>query len=237
MNAMVRQQRVALTVALVVATAAGCGGDAPARPAQATVPSAASPSRSAAATSTGRPAERPVLIEEPARDRGLTDVPARVAVPALAIDLAIVPGDLVVPGNPPDYPLCDVAQYLTTYRYPGRPGTTTWVYGHAREGMFLPLLAASERNDGAALIGLDAVLDSTASRRYTYNITRVIRHATDRSAARDVAADAGRLVLQTSEGPRGTIPKLQVVARLVSVDDVPVGEPPVPGTPRVCATE
>ena len=164
-----------------------------------------------------------------------TDVPARIAVPALGIDLAVVPGDLTAPGNPRDYPLCDVAQYLTTYRYPGRPGTTTWVYAHAREGMFLPLLTASEQNDGAALLGLEVVLDSTASRRYTYTITQVLRHAIDRSAAADVDPRGGRLIVQTSEGPSGTVPKLQVVAELVGAAGTPSGDPPSTAAPRVCA--
>lgn len=162
------------------------------------------------------------------------DLPSRVVLPALGIDLPVVSGDLTLPGNPPDYPLCDVAQYLTTYRFPGRPGTTTWIYGHARPGMFLPLLDASERDEGASLIGRHVDVYSTASRRYTYRITRVLRHALDRTAGARVPAGTRRLVLQTSEGQRGTVPKLQVVAELVAETPADPGEAsPVP-RPRAC---
>ncbi len=162
------------------------------------------------------------------------DVPSRVVIPGLGIDLPVVSGDLEVAGNPADYPLCDVAQYLTTYRYPGRPGTTTWIYAHAREGMFLPLLAASEQDDGRALVGQTVHLYSTQPRRYTYEITDVVRHSTDRGIARGVPLDAGRLVLQTSEGPQGTVPKLQIAAGLVaSAAATPAEALPQP-QPRWC---
>ena len=171
---------------------------------------------------------------EPVADPRADDLPTRLVVEALAIDLPIVSGDLSVAGNPADYPLCDVAQYLTTYRYPARRGTTTWIYGHARPGMLLPLLEASEADDGASLIGQRADLYSDGARRYTYRITDVIRHATDRSSARNVPADARRLILQTSEGPPGTVPKLQVVAELISVTPVDRAQAMPRASPRAC---
>jgi hypothetical protein len=129
---------------------------------------------------------------------------------------------------------CDVAQYLTTYRFPGRPETTTGVYGRARPGMFLPLLEASERADGAELIGTEVILYSCEPRRYVYRIEQVLRHATDRSIARGLAAGERRLVLQTSEGPRGTVPKLQVAARLLSSAPATTEEAMPPASPTVC---
>lgn len=155
-------------------------------------------------------------------------------LPDLDIDLPIVSGDLTLPDSPPDYPLCDVAQYLTTYRYPGRPGTTTWIYAHARAGMFLPLLEASEVKDGASLIGLVAHLYTDAGLRYTYRIATVERRATDRSSAAGVPADDGRLVLQTSEGPKGTVPKLQIVAELVESQASTIELSRPPSAPRAC---
>lgn len=162
------------------------------------------------------------------------ELPSRLVVPDLGIDLPIVSGDLAADGNPPDYPLCDVAQYLTIFRYPGRPGTTTWIYGHARPGMLLPLLDASTVRDGAALIGQTAIVYSDVGHRFTYRITDVLRHAIDRGAARDVPPDSRRLVLQTSEGPSGTVPKLQVVAELVSVETVALSEATPPPSPKAC---
>ena len=229
---------LALTAVLVAAFFAGCGGlvDGPDTPARS---SSSRPSFSAA---TLRPVASPDAIATPEATApptptaAPTDVPSRVVVPDLGIDLPIVSGDTTLPGNPPDYPLCDVAQYLTTYRYPGRLGTTTWIYGHARAGMLLTLLEASERDDGAGLIGRRVDVFSTAPRRYSYEITTVLRHATDRSAAGDVAPTSGRLVLQTSEGPRGTVPKLQVVAELVDTVEVPAEDAVPSAAPRACFT-
>ncbi len=162
------------------------------------------------------------------------DLPTRIVIPELLIDLPIVSGDLAAPGNPPEYPLCDVAQYLTTYRYPGRIATTTWIYAHARQGMFLPLLRGSEHNDGRALIGLTVNLYSDAPVRYTYRITEVLRHATDRGSARNVPPDGRRLVLQTSEGPKGTVPKLQVVAEWIGSAPADAEAARPTPYPRVC---
>ena len=64
----------------------------------------------------------------------------RVIIPSLRIDLPVISRDLRVPGQGPDgYPPCDVALYQTAFGQPGQPGTT-YLYAHAREGMFLPLL-------------------------------------------------------------------------------------------------
>lgn len=166
-----------------------------------------------------------------------SDVPSRVVVPGLRIDLPVISGDVTLPGNPPDYPLCDVAQYLTSFPYPGRLGTTTWIYGHAREGMFLALLEASERDDGAELVGQTVNVYSTANVRYRYRISEVLRHARDRSTAVGVPADEGRLILQTSEGPRGTVPKLQVVAELIGQEEASASQAHPDPSPRVCANE
>ena len=156
-------------------------------------------------------------------------------VESLGIDLPVVSGDLVVAGNAPDYPLCDVAQFLTTYRYPGRPGTTTWIYGHARTGMFLPMLEASQAAEGAALIGAVVDVYATDNRHYRYRITSVHPHSTDRSIANDVPSTDRRLVLQTSEGPRGTVPKLQVAASLIDSAPVDAETANPSAQPRECS--
>lgn len=209
-----------LLALLIVGAIAGCGGQSGSasqssgngeRPS----PAAASASVSAVAAS---PDPSPSSAPSAAPTRApIRETPTRIVVAKLKIDLPIVSGDLSLPGNPPDYPLCGVAQYLTIYRDPSRLGTTTWIYGHARPGMLLPLLEASTVKNGAALVGMVVDLYSDAAKRYTYRITTVLRHATDRSAATDVPADGRRLILQTSEGPSGTVPKLQVVAEFLSV--------------------
>lgn len=211
---------------------AGCSSGA-AGPSQAARSSRQIPQRETPSTIPSVDSSR---APSPGQDKPLSDeTPTRIVVSKLRIDLPVVTGDMTLPGNPPDYPLCDVAQYLTTFPFPGRPGTTTWIYGHARERMFLPLLAASEANDGAALIGQAVVVYGSEGHSYTYRIETVHRHATDRSSAASVPPDQRRLVLQTSEGPHGTIPKLQVVAAFVSMASVPLVEATPRAHPIVCA--
>ena len=59
-------------------------------------------------------------------------VATRVRVAGLDIDLAVVRGNA-------GYPYCNVAMYLPSLSQPGF-GQATYLYAHAREGMFLPLL-------------------------------------------------------------------------------------------------
>jgi hypothetical protein len=146
------------------------------------------------------PTPRPTPTASPLPDAP----PTRVVVPSLGIDLPVIEG---VTG----YPLCDVAQYLDGFANPGQPGTT-YIYAHARTGMFLPLLDESKINDGAGMIGALVKLYTADSRLHLYQITIVKRHATDLTLAYDLAPGEQRLILQTSEGPHGTVPKLQVAA-------------------------
>jgi hypothetical protein len=170
----------------------------------------------------------------PAPSASQNAVASRVVVPALKIDLPVVSGLVDPPGNPGNYPLCDVAQYLTDFRQPGQTGTV-YIYGHARTGMFLPLLEESQKNNGAAMIGALVQVYTNDSWVYLYEIYRVKRHATDFSLAEGLKPDEHRLILQTSEGPRGTIPKLQVAARLLNSQPAnPPDAHPSP-KPRVCA--
>ncbi len=228
-----RSSRPAVAL-LLVGLVAGCGGQngsaSQGRSAQPVV------ATTSPVTSTA-PTESSIAISSPSPEpsRAPTrELPTRIVVAKLGIDLPIVSGDLDVPGNPPDYPLCNVAQYLTIYRDPSRLGATTWIYGHARPKMLLPLLEASTVKNGAALVGMAVDLYSDAAKRYTYRITTVMRHATDRSAATDVPADGRRLILQTSEGPTGTVPKLQVVAEFVSVASVEPGKAMPTASPIGC---
>jgi hypothetical protein len=200
--------------------------------------SRATPSPTAAAVS---PTPRPTPTPFPSSTlEPVTPAPTpaalatRVVVPALEIDLPIVAGDLVVPGNIGNYPLCDVAQYLTdpAFVQPGEEGTA-YLYGHAREGMFLPLLDESQVNDGAAMIDMLVQVYTADARVYLYEIIEVRRHATDFSLAVPEPGEH-RLILQTSEGPRGTVPKLQVAATLLDIADAdPAAARPSP-EPRAC---
>ena len=76
---------------------------------------------------------------------------------------------------PTSYPPCGVAMWLRELYQPTEPGVT-YIAGHARKGMFLPLLNASKTNDGAAMIGKTIYVYTNNSARHTYTIIQVRRH-------------------------------------------------------------
>jgi hypothetical protein len=102
-----------------------------------------------------------------------------------------------------------VAMYIQSLSQPGLPGAT-YLYAHAREGMFLPMLKASLVNNGKAMIGMLVQVYTSDNRYYLYEISEVRRHETTLADA--IAATDQQLWLQTSEGPHGTPGKLQVIA-------------------------
>jgi sortase (surface protein transpeptidase) len=135
-------------------------------------------------------------------------VATRVVIPGLRIDLPVVKP----PGNSTTYPLCDVAMYLRDLYQPGQ-GRATYIYAHAREGMFLPMLDASKVNNGAGMLGMLVQVYTSDDQLFVYEVTSVRRHQTDLDRA--TKAKTEQLWLQTSEGFH--IPqKLQVVARFVT---------------------
>lgn len=157
---------------------------------------------------------------------------SRIRIASLGIDLPVVSGDLVVRGNRDLYPLCDVAMYTPEFVQPGEPGAT-YIYAHAQRGMFAPLLKASQVNDGRQMLGALVEVYTTENELHLYEISRVKRHATDLSIT-NVGPGEHILVLQTSEGPTGTIPKLQVAARPLSVVPASRSDANPRPRPRVC---
>ena len=121
----------------------------------------------------------------------------RVRIPAYDINLPVVKG-------PNGYPYCNVAMYMRSLYQPTEPGVT-FIYAHARTGMFLPLLNASKKNNGAAMIGKLVYVYTSKSMRYTYKITKVRRHVSDIGSSLKITDE--RLWLQTSEGPNHTLPE------------------------------
>jgi hypothetical protein len=129
------------------------------------------------------------------------------------------------------FPLCDVALYAPQLGQPGQ-GRATFIYAHARVGMFLPLLTASLVDDGQAMIGNVVDVYTSDSELFTYTIVEVDRHILDLNDA--FAAHSEEVFLQTSEGPHGTVPKLQVVAAFVAAGPSdPKAAHPTP-RPRIC---
>jgi glyoxylase-like metal-dependent hydrolase (beta-lactamase superfamily II) len=130
-----------------------------------------------------------------------TRVSTRVVVPALGIDLPIVKP----PGGASTYPLCDVAMYIQQLSQPGLPGAT-YLYAHARTGMFLPILTASKVDNGRRMIGMLVQVYTTDDQLYLYEVVQVRRHVTTLDGA--LAEKRETLWLQTSEGPVGTLEKI-----------------------------
>ena len=161
-------------------------------------------------------------------------IATRIEVPALGIDLPIVT-------SPPNeaFPLCNVAEYLSldnkTLAYPGLP-QTTYLYAHARKGMFLPLLTASLVSNGDAMIGMWAVVYTDDNQRHIYEISEVIRGVSPSSPSLDrpSSATTDQLWLQTSEGPKESSTKLQVVAQPIGVLPASPADAHPPGKGNVC---
>jgi hypothetical protein len=148
----------------------------------------------------------------------------RIVIPDLWIDLPVMRG-------PPGYPPCNVAMYMKELAQPGE-GRGIYIHAHARDGMFLPILEASKINNGRPMLGMVVQVYTSDDLVFRYEIFEVRRHQTTLLDA--LAATEEQLWLQTSEGPRGTPGKTQVIARPLSVSPAdPSTSQPKP-RPRVC---
>ena len=155
-----------------------------------------------------------------------THVATRVVVPALGIDLPVVRQPSAT-----SYPFCNVAMYIEDLPQPGGRGAT-YLYAHARTGMFLPLLDQSEINNGRAMLGMLVQVYTSDDRYLLYEITEVRRHQV--SLADAIAAKVPQLWLQTSEGPRGTPGKLQVIAMPLNTGPASPADAHPTAAPVVC---
>jgi hypothetical protein len=142
-------------------------------------------------------------------------ITTRVRVAALNIDLPVI-------DQPSGFPACNVALIYQDPRL-GQPGEgrATYVYAHARTGMFLPLLTQSKVANGSKMLGMVVEVWTNDDQRFLYVITQVRRHVPTTAAfIAPFAVKAEQLWLQTSEGT-GTMPKLQVVADFLSQEPAP----------------
>src|SRR4051812_16904258 len=94
------------------------------------------------------PSANPSATSRPANAAAgpVSRVATRVQIAALGIDLPVIRQRTA-------YPACNVAMYLKELRQPGQGGST-YLYAHARVGMFLPILTRSKVNNGARMIGM-----------------------------------------------------------------------------------
>ena len=122
----------------------------------------------------------------------------RVVISTLNISLPVIRGSN-------SYPKCRVAMYSPAVAQPREPGYT-FIYAHARRGMFLPLLTKFKASGAAGLIG--RVVKVYTSDNYVSYYKIVSAKRTQDSFGGAYTLDRERLRLQTSTGPNYTYPKL-----------------------------
>jgi len=126
----------------------------------------------------------------------------RIKIARLAIDLPIVEGDLERDAVRLETPE-NVALHLPGSAIPS-DGGNTYIYAHARRGMFLSLWSARE--------GDEVVIVTPSGRELRYVVSEV-HPRVDPADVSWVAPTAGRrLTLQTSTGPNPGDPRFVVVA-------------------------
>jgi hypothetical protein len=128
----------------------------------------------------------------------------RVVITTLGINLPIVRG-------PSGYPYCNVAMYQSTTAQPREPGVS-FIYAHARKGMFLPLLTKYKASGAAGLLGrvVKVYTSDSVINYYIIDTVRKTSTATTMNGVYDLSRE--RLWLQTSTGPNFSYPKLIVEA-------------------------
>lgn len=175
------------------------------------------------------PSPTPTPTPSPGPASGRAGPPTRVAIPSLGIDLPVV-----APPRNSTWPLCDVAEFFRppAFQHPGEGGVT-YIYAHAQEGMFLPILLASRRSGGRAMIGDWVTVWTANNHRYSYRISSVRRF--QKSLDWAFALPPNSLVLQTSENQYRTGTKVMLVARQVGGPvQATTAEAQPPAKPRVC---
>ncbi len=173
------------------------------------------------------PSPGPSAVVTPAPTFPPDRVATRIVIRRLKIDLPI----MLQTDRYGIFPLCDVALYQPLLGQPGQ-GRATYIYAHAREGMFLPLLTASQNNNGKRMLGMTVEIYTSDNWLYLYTITEVRRHTLSLQDAIDARTE--RLWMQTSEGPEGTVPKLQVVADFLTADVTDHESAHPEPRPRIC---
>jgi LPXTG-site transpeptidase (sortase) family protein len=167
-------------------------------------PGAVLPAAVAAATTSPSPSQTgaPIASVPTATPRPAIPDGYRIKIARLAIDLPIVEGDLERDAVRQETPE-NVALHLPGTAIPG-DGSNTYIYAHARRGMFLTLWSARE--------GDEVVVVTPSGRELRYVVSEV-HPRVDPTDVSWVAPTAGeRLTLQTSTGPNPGDPRFVVIA-------------------------
>jgi LPXTG-site transpeptidase (sortase) family protein len=180
---------VVLGVALLLAQPSSPVALAPSASPSATPALAATP----AETSTARPTPTPLPPIPPGY---------RVQIPRLSIDLGILEGDLardtIQQQTPENY-----AFHLPGTTIPGTGGNS-YLYAHARRGMFLSLWDAK--------VGDVVWISTPDGRALKYVVSEIHPRVPPEDVAWAEASGPERLTLQTSTGPNPGDPRFVVVA-------------------------
>jgi hypothetical protein len=147
-------------------------------------------------------------------------VATRVRIASLDIDMPVIKG-------PAGYPPCDVAMYIKELSQPGQGGAI-YLFAHARPGMFEPLLKTKAPDQRGSVVEVWTSDDQL----FLYEIFEVRRDQRDLDDA--INADSEELWLQTSEGPRGTPGKTQVIAKPLSSGPADPADAHPKAKPRAC---
>ena len=129
--------------------------------------------------------------------------------------------------GPAGYPPCDVAMYIKELYQPGQD-RAIYLFAHARPGMFEPLLKTRAPDQRGSVVEVWTSDDQL----FLYEIVEVRRGQTDLDDA--IAADSEELWLQTSEGPKGTPGKTQVIAKPLSSGPADPADAHPDAKPRAC---
>lgn len=147
---------------------------------------------------------RPPTTEFPTATPGSRAIPDgyRVQVPRLRIDLPIKEGDYVRDIDQQQTPE-HAAFHLPNTAIPGQGGNT-YIYAHARTGMFLSLWEAKE--------GDEVVVVTPDGRALQYVVREVHPRVPHNETSWVLPSPSERLTLQTSTGPDPEDPRFVVVA-------------------------
>ena len=153
----------------------------------------------------------PASVMPPSPTPNPNRVATRVVVEQLGIDLPIIKPR----GDSTTYPQCDVALYIQELSQPGN-GRATYLYAHARDGMFGPIYERAilkEHGGPKSMVSMLVQVYTSDDLMFTYEVTEVRLHQLNLDDA--VHATTEELWLQTSEGPKGTPGKTQLLAKLL----------------------
>jgi hypothetical protein len=155
------------------------------------------------------PGASPSLTIDPSVAPNPNRLATRIVIQALDIDLPIVKPR----GGVNTYPLCNVAMYIQELHQPGS-GKATYIYAHARDGMFGPIYerAIQKKSGGPkSMVGMLVQVYTNDDLLFEYEVTEVRLHQLNLNAAQNAKTE--QLWLQTSEGPKGTPGKTQLLAK------------------------